>query len=85
MSAFDNFMPRVVLASRENAGIRVTLLWAADTNTAAVLVQNDPLDDQFELVVERDVNPLDVYEHPYAFAAWRGVEYRTDDRLRPAA
>jgi hypothetical protein len=85
MSAFDNFVPRVVLASRENAGIRVTLLWAAATNTAAVLVQNDAVDDQFELVVEPDVNPLDVYEHPYAYAAWRGVEYRTTEQLRPAA
>lgn len=84
MSAFDNFVPRVVLASRESAGIRVTLLWAPGTDTAAVLVENDPADDQFELVVEAEVNPLDVYEHPYSFAAWRGVDYRTDPLPRAA-
>ena len=76
--------PRVVLESRESAGIRVTLVWEADTDTAAVLVENDAADDRFELVVESDVNPLDVYEHPFAFAAWRGVEYRTEGLLRAA-
>jgi hypothetical protein len=73
-----------VPASRENAGIRVTLLWAADTNAVAVLVLNDGTDDKFELLIEPDVNPVDVYEHPYAYAAWRGIDYRTCD-LRQAA
>jgi hypothetical protein len=84
MSGSDNQGPRVVLASRKNAGIRVTLLWAADTNSVAVLVCDDSTKEQFELVVEPGANPLDVYEHPYAYAAWRGIEYRTAD-LRQAA
>jgi hypothetical protein len=82
MSRCDNPKPRVVLASRKNAGIRVRLLWAEDTNTAAVVVHDDSTDDQFELLVE--ANPLDVYEHPYAYAAWRGIDYRSTD-LRQAA
>ncbi len=69
--------PGVVLASRENGGIRVTLLWAANTNAVAVRVLDDSSDDQFELSVEPGVNPLDVYAHPYAYAAWRGIDYRT--------
>jgi hypothetical protein len=76
--------PRIALASRVNGGIHVTLLWAADTNAVAVLVRDDRTDDQFELVVEPELNPVDVYEHPYAYAAWRGIDYLSPD-LRAAA
>jgi len=31
---------RVVLATRKNAGIKVTLLWAEDTNAVAVIVSS---------------------------------------------
>ena len=48
MRGSDNDKPRVVLASRKNAGIRVKLLWAADTNTVAVLVRDDSTNEQFE-------------------------------------
>jgi hypothetical protein len=34
--------------------------------------------------VEPGTNALDVFEHPYAHAAWRGVDYRLAD-LRDAA
>jgi hypothetical protein len=80
----DNQNARVVLACRKNAGIRVTLLWAADTNGVAVLVRDDSTSDQFELVVEAEDNPMHVYEQPYAYAAWRGIDYRVAD-LRQAA
>ena len=75
---------RIVLAKRTNAGIQVTLLWAPDTNSVAVLVHEDGTDDQFELSVEPGANALDTFEHPYAYAAWRGVDYRLAD-LRDAA
>ena len=75
---------RVVLATRKNAGIEVTLLWTEDTNTVAVLVRDDCNDDQFELSVEPGTNALDAFEHPYAYAAWRGIDYRLAD-LRDAA
>jgi hypothetical protein len=71
---------RVVLARRTNAGIQVTLLWAQDTNAVAVLVHDDSTDDQFELSVDPGANALDAFEHPYAYAAWRGVDYRLADR-----
>jgi hypothetical protein len=73
-----------VLAKRKNAGIHVTLLWAEDTNTVAVLVRDEGTDDEFELSVEPGANALDTFEHPYAYAAWRGVDYRLED-LRNAA
>jgi hypothetical protein len=75
---------RIVLAKRKNAGIHVTLLWAEDTNTVAVLVRDEGTDDEFELSVEPGANALDTFEHPYAYAAWRGVDYRLED-LRSAA
>ena len=81
MSDSDHDAPtgpaRVVLARRKNAGIQVTLLWARDTNSVAVLIRDDGTDDQFEVPVEPGANPLHVFEHPYAYAAWQGVDYRT--------
>jgi len=84
MRGSDNHNARVVLASRKNAGIRVTLLWAAETNSVAVLVRDVGTQEQFELVVESDANAIDVYDHPYAYAAWRGIDHRTAD-VRQAA
>ncbi|HVU76606.1 MAG TPA: hypothetical protein VHC67_03420 [Gaiellaceae bacterium] len=84
MEGSDDHTPLVVLARRQNAGIRVMLLWSADTNTAAVVVRDVGAERQFELVVEPCGNALDVYRHPYAYAAWRGVDYPTAS-LRLAA
>lgn len=66
---------RVELAHRNGDGLDVRLLWCRRTNTASVVVRDERLEDEFELVLEPGVNPLDVFEHPYAYAAWRGVEY----------
>jgi hypothetical protein len=75
---------RVVLAQRKNGGVQVTLLWSEDTNAVAVLVRDEGNYDQFELSVEPGANALDTYEHPYAYAAWRGVDYRLADLRRAA-
>jgi hypothetical protein len=42
-----------------------------------VLVRDVSTNDQFELLVEPDTSPIDVYQHPYAYAAWRGINYHT--------
>ena len=84
MHGSDTHKRPVVLASRKNTGIRVTLLWAADTNTTAVLVRDDSTNDQFELLVDRKTNPIDVYQHPYAYAAWRGIDYQNTHLQRAA-
>jgi hypothetical protein len=49
-----------------------------------VVVRDDSTDDGFEVPVEPNVNPMSVYVHPYAYAAWRGIDYRLTD-LRQAA
>jgi hypothetical protein len=71
---------RVVLAKRKNAGVWVTLVWAEDTNEVAVFVRDLTTDDRFELSLGPGANALDAFEHPYAYAAWRGVDYRLGDR-----
>jgi hypothetical protein len=80
MSDADHHPPtgpaRVILARRKNAGIQVTLLWAKDTNAVAVVIRDDGTDDRFEVPVELGANPLQVFEHPYAYAAWQGIDYR---------
>jgi hypothetical protein len=60
-----------MLASRKSAGIRVMLLWAVDTDTVAVLVCDDCPKEHFELVVEPEANPIDIYEHPYPYLSAR--------------
>lgn len=69
--------PPVVLADRSSHGIEVTLLWAEDTNTVAVHVRDDLTSEEFELSIEPGVNALDVFNHPYAYAAWRGVDLQS--------
>jgi hypothetical protein len=83
-SGSHNRRARVILASRRNAGIRVTLLWTADTSAVAVVVRDDSTDEEFELSVEPGANAMDVYAHPYAYAARRAIDYRTADLRRAA-
>jgi hypothetical protein len=64
----------IELASRDNGGLHVSLLWTQETDVFTVSVDDLGTGDRFELVVE-DRNPLDVFYHPYAYAAVRGVEY----------
>lgn len=63
------------LAHRSSNGVDVQLLWARSTNTVSVYVYDEAHDDEFELVVEPGTSALDVFMHPYAYAAWRGIDY----------
>jgi hypothetical protein len=56
------------LAQRENDGIAVTLFWHSGTNRLSVVVHDWRSGDWFELAARAD-NALDVFEHPYAYAA----------------
>jgi hypothetical protein len=62
---------RQELAYRSSNGIDVFLLWCpADDGLAVVVIDENA--DSFELVVAAS-EALDVFEHPYAYAAFRGV------------
>jgi hypothetical protein len=61
---------RTELAQRSSNGIDVYLLWSPGDDSLAVAVFDDA-GDSFELVVEPH-EALEVFHHPYAYAAFRG-------------
>jgi hypothetical protein len=68
---------RTELASRETNGITVRLLWSRSTNLVTVAVDDAANDNYFELVLEEHDRALDVFHHPFAHAAARGIEFST--------
>ena len=65
------------LAHRINAGIEVVLSWNDGTGRLKVSV----LDEQSGAYFELDPDPaiaLDVFDHPFAYAAFDGVPYDTE-------
>jgi hypothetical protein len=80
---------RTELMSRESSGITVRLLWSRATNLVTVAVTDAASDDQFELVLDEREPALEVFNHPFAHAAARGLEFRTrrpePEMLRDAA
>jgi hypothetical protein len=66
---------RTELALRESNGITVRLLWSRSTNLVTVAVADAAHDEYFELVLDADEPALDVYYHPFAHAAARGLEF----------
>jgi hypothetical protein len=69
---------RTELASRESNGITVRLFWSRSTNLVTVTVADAANDEYFELVLDEHERALDVFHHPFAHAAARGLELRTD-------
>jgi hypothetical protein len=65
------------LASRRSNGLTVRLLWSRSTNLVTVAVTDEANDDFFELVLEEHGRAMDVFHHPYAHAAARGIEFRS--------
>ena len=74
VSAMEAELGRVELASRENDGVSVSLLWTPATNLLAVTVVDSRRCESFELVLEPSERPLEVFYHPYPAAAARGVD-----------
>jgi hypothetical protein len=71
MSAVHTSPARRELAYRSSNGIDVFLLWCpADDSLAVVVI--DETADSFELAVSSS-EALDVFDHPYAHAAFRGI------------
>ena len=62
------------LASREADGVHVTLLWHGHEDFVSVVVEDSKTDETFELVLSDTDNALDVFDHPFAYAAFRGLE-----------
>lgn len=70
------------LARRDSGlGRHVALLWSRRTGRAAVVVEEESTGDLIELEVAERENPLELYNHPYAYLAARGHPGR-DTALR---
>jgi hypothetical protein len=65
---------RVELADREFDSIFVALCWVRGTDVVVVTVDDGASGDAFELVVADYERPLDVFQHPFAYAHARGIE-----------
>ena len=65
------------LAVRAIDGLEVSLRWCGRDGRLTVAVTDAKMADSFELLVGQDENPLDVFNHPFAYAAFHGVDYLT--------
>jgi hypothetical protein len=59
------------LDHRSNDGLHVTLFWDTTTDAAVVEVYDAKHDAVFEIAVRSGESALDVFHHPYAYAASR--------------
>jgi hypothetical protein len=62
------------LAHRTNDGVEVVLFWHHISGELTVSVSDERSGAYFELAAEPD-QALDVFNHPYAHAAFRGLPY----------
>ena len=62
------------LAHRMNNGVEVVLFWHETTDELTVSVSDERCGAYFELAAESH-QALDVFNHPYAYAAFRGLPY----------
>jgi hypothetical protein len=69
------------LERRLNDGIEVRLLWCGKDGRVLVTVDDAKTGDAFSLVVGSHERALDVFHHPYAYAAWRRIATRAGARI----
>jgi hypothetical protein len=69
-----NLFSRRELAHRVSDGVEVTLYWAKSDGSVVVSVVDHNSERVFEVTVPSD-RALDAFHHPYAYAAYQGVEY----------
>jgi hypothetical protein len=60
------------LHHRSSDGIDVRLLWSKDEGRVAVAVSDAKTGEAFTLEVRASERPIDVFHHPFAYAASRG-------------
>jgi hypothetical protein len=75
------------LDSRTSDGIHVRLLWHTDDECVSIAVEDTKSGETFELPVDAGERPLDLFHHPYAYAARLHVSARrpTSARARSSA
>jgi hypothetical protein len=68
------------LARRVDGGIEVLLVWHSGDGRLRVVVDDLRTGDAFEVIARDGKEGLDVFYHPFAYAAARGVAYRSKAR-----
>ncbi|HZE07039.1 MAG TPA: hypothetical protein VE127_17555 [Solirubrobacteraceae bacterium] len=61
------------LDSRASNGVQIRLLWCEHDNSVWVTVIDTRNGEAFRLEVAADERPLDVFAHPFAYAAAHGI------------
>jgi hypothetical protein len=64
------------LNHRSTDGLDIRLLWDRLVDKVFVAVVDTQTGDSFEVDVEAGERALEVFHHPFAFAAFRGAETR---------
>jgi hypothetical protein len=59
------------LAHRRNDGLDIRLLWDPATDRVSVALQDGKTGEGFEVEVGPGERALDVFQHPFAYAAFR--------------
>ena len=59
------------LAHRRNDGLDIRLLWDSATDTVTVALHDAKSGEGFEVEVGPNERALDVFHHPFAYAAFR--------------
>jgi hypothetical protein len=59
------------LAHRRNDGLDIRLLWDSATDKVMVALHDARTGDGFEVEVASNERALDVFHHPFAYAAFR--------------
>jgi len=75
MSTAETTMDIRELDHRTADGVEVALLWDASRDFLSVVVSDTRAGEAFELVLDERDDALDVFHHPYAYAAHRGLEF----------
>ena len=75
----------IELDSRTTDGIDVRLLWHRAENHVTVTVRDVRSGEALDITVRDCERALDVFHHPYAYAAFHGVEPRSDSPRLTAA
>ncbi len=65
------------LDHRTTDGIDVWMLWREQDNRVLVAVTDEKTGDRFVIEVPEGERVLDVFEHPYAYAAYFGIDTRS--------
>ena len=71
--AADSVSSTRELSSRVNSGLHVRLLWSQADGRLWVSVFDRGTGEAFRIAIRESERPLDVFDHPYAYAARHGI------------